>query len=408
VRVHLVRAAAAAGLIGGMTAVVWLLRPLAPDITLGALYVVVVLVAALLWGLGWAIGVSVVSLLAFNFFVLPPVHTFALEDASNWTALLVYLVTATVTSELAARLRRRAAEATRREREAALLADLAARLLAREDLGELADRIEPGDGAAGARLAQAVASLHALAADRERLEAEAVEAEALRRTDAVKTAVIQSVSHDLRTPLATIEAALDGLESEALELDDAGRRELLATLRHELVRLERFVENMLDLSRLQAGAATPSTALWPIDELAAQALDELAEAERMRVRVRVPAALPPVRCDAVQLQRALVNLLENALKFSPPGSEVTLRADVRDGSVELRVEDAGPGVGADAATIFEPFRHAAGSGGAGLGLAIARGFVEANGGTIGVETAAAGGAAFVVVLPAEQAAPVVS
>ena len=189
------------------------LEPIAPVISLGALYIVVVLAAAVLWGLLYAVAVSLVSLLVFNWFFLPPVHTFALEDASNWTALTVYLVTAVVTSELAARMRRRAAEAERRERDAALLADLAARLLEGGDLGELVERVERSTDPAGVRLEQAVAALVAIAKERERLEREALEAETLRRTDAVKTAVIQSVSHDLRTPLATIEAALDGLQS---------------------------------------------------------------------------------------------------------------------------------------------------------------------------------------------------
>jgi two-component system, OmpR family, sensor histidine kinase KdpD len=128
-RVHARRVAASGALIAGTTLVIAALKPIAPVISLGALYIVVVLVAAVLWGLQYAVAVSVVSLLVFNWFFLPPVHTFALDDGSNWTALLVYLVTAVVTSELSARMRRRAAEAERRERDAALLADLAARLL---------------------------------------------------------------------------------------------------------------------------------------------------------------------------------------------------------------------------------------------------------------------------------------
>ena len=394
------RAAAAAALIGGTTVVVALLRPAAPDISLGVLYVIVVMVAALLWGLGWAVAVSVASLLTFNFFILPPVHTFALEDAENWTALVVYLVTAVVTSELASRLRRRAAEAERREREAALLADLAARLLAREDLGELVDRIEPGDDPASRRLEAAVESLHAIARERERLEAEALEAETLRRTDLVKTAVIQSVSHDLRTPLATIQAALDALGPA----DADARRELLATAQHELGRLERYIENVLDLSRLEAGAAAPSPALWTVDALTAQALAGLPGADR--VRVEVGDDVPPVRADAAQIERALANLLENALRFSPAGDEVVVRAETRGDEVVVSVTDRGPGVAdADAVTIFEPFHRSRGSRGAGLGLAIARGFVEANGGRVRVEPAVGGGACFVLTLPAE-AAPV--
>jgi two-component system sensor histidine kinase KdpD len=400
VRGQLVRAAAVAALIGGTTVVVAVLRPVAPDISLGALYVIVVMVAALLWGLAWAVAASIASLLTFNFFILPPVHTLALEDAENWAALVVYLVTAVVTSELASRLRRRAAEAERREREAALLADLAAGLLAREDLDDVASRIEIGEDAAGRRLGEAVESLHAIARERERLEEEALEAEALRRNDLVKTAVIRSVSHDLRTPLATMHAAVDALGPEGPGLDADEQRELLATVRRELARLERYVENVLDLSRLEAGAATPSPALWTVDALTVQALAGLPGAER--VELELGDHLPPVQIDAAQIERALANMLENALRFSPADSTVSVRAESRGAEVIVRIEDSGPGVpAADASAIFEPFRRSTRSRGAGLGLAIARGFVEANGGRVWVESAPGGGASFALTLPAE-------
>jgi len=394
------RAAAVAALIGGTTVVVAVLRPVAPDISLGALYVIVVMVAALLWGLAWAVAASIASLLTFNFFILPPVHTLALEDAENWAALVVYLVTAVVTSELASRLRRRAAEAERREREAALLADLAAGLLAREDLDDVASRIEIGEDAAGRRLGEAVESLHAIARERERLEEEALEAEALRRNDLVKTAVIRSVSHDLRTPLATMHAAVDALGPEGPGLDADEQRELLATVRRELARLERYVENVLDLSRLEAGAATPSPALWTVDALTVQALAGLPGAER--VELELGDHLPPVQIDAAQIERALANMLENALRFSPADSTVSVRAESRGTEVIVWIEDSGPGVpAADASAIFEPFRRSTRSRGAGLGLAIARGFVEANGGRVWVESAPGGGASFALTLPAE-------
>jgi two-component system sensor histidine kinase KdpD len=400
VRGQLVRAAAVAALIGGTTVVVAVLRPVAPDISLGALYVIVVMVAALLWGLAWAVAASIASLLTFNFFILPPVHTLALEDAENWAALVVYLVTAVVTSELASRLRRRAAEAERREREAALLADLAAGLLAREDLDDVASRIEIGEDAAGRRLGEAVESLHAIARERERLEEEALEAEALRRNDLVKTAVIRSVSHDLRTPLATMHAAVDALGPEGPGLDADEQRELLATVRRELARLERYVENVLDLSRLEAGAATPSPALWMVDALTVQALAGLPGAER--VELELGDDLPPVQIDAAQIERALANMLENALRFSPADSTVSVRAESRGTEVIVWIEDSGPGVpAADASAIFEPFRRSTRSRGAGLGLAIARGFVEANGGRVWVESAPGGGASFALTLPAE-------
>ena len=404
-RVHGRRVVASAALIAAATLAIAALKPIAPVISLGALYIVVVLAAAVLWGLHYAVAVSIVSLLVFNWFFLPPVHTFDLEEPSNWTALLVYLATAVVTSELASRMRRRAAEAERRERDAALLADLAARLLERGDLSELVERVESAAEPAAVRLEQAVASLVAIANERERLEREALETETLRRTDAVKTSVIQSVSHDLRTPLATIEAALDGLQSPTITLDEAQQGELLESVRHELQRLKRYVENLLDLSRLQAGAAAPAQAIWTADALAEQALEELRDGDR--VRVEVPSDLPPIRTDAAQLQRALVNVLENALKFSPPHTTVILRAERRGDDVILRVDDQGPGVApAETGRIFEPFHHARGSGGSGLGLAIARGFVAANGGRIWVEQAASGGASFVLALPAVDLAPV--
>jgi two-component system sensor histidine kinase KdpD len=389
-----------AALVGGTTVVVAVLRPVAPDISLGALYVIIVMVAALLWGLGWALAVSIASLLAFNFFILPPVHTFALEDAENWAALVVYLVTAVVTSELASRLQRRADEAERREREAALLADLAAALLARDDLDDVAGRIELGEDAAGRRLGEAVESLHAIARERERREAEALEAEALRRDDLVKTAVIRSVSHDLRTPLATMQAAVDALGPDGAPLGRDEQRELLATVRRELARLERYVENVLDLSRLEAGAATPSPALWTVDALAVHALAGIPGAER--VELELDDHMPPVRIDAAQIERALATVLENALRVSPADSTVSVRAETGGAEVIVRIEDSGPGVPtADASAIFEPFRRSTRSRGAGLGLAIARGFVEANGGRLWVEPSRGGGASFALALPAE-------
>jgi len=398
-RAHLLRIALCGLAVAATSVVVWALRPIAPDVSLGALYTIAVLGVAVVWGLWYAVGVSIASLLAFNFLFLPPRYTFALSDAENWTALLVFLVSAVVASELAARARRRSAEAERRERDAALLADLASTLLQRGHVDELAARIEPTDDAAGARLAAAVESLLAVAAERERLEREALEAEALRRSDAVKTAVIRSVSHDLRTPLATIEAALDGLEGRDVALTDDDRAELLATVRSELERLERFVENLLDLSRLQAGAAEPKRELWSADGLVGQALDEVGRSER--VEVRIDDGLPALRVDAAQVQRALVNLLENALKFSPPTAPVVVRARLDGEAVAIAVEDRGPGL-ADPDDAFEPFTRAPGSRGAGLGLAIARGFALANGGRGWAEPNDGGGTVFLVSLPAER------
>jgi two-component system sensor histidine kinase KdpD len=195
-------------------------------------------------------------------------------------------------------------------------------------------------------------------------------------------------------------AAVDALGPEGPGLDADEQRELLATVRRELARLERYVENVLDLSRLEAGAATPSPALWTVDALTVQALAGLPGAER--VELELGDHLPPVQIDAAQIERALANMLENALRFSPADSTVSVRAESRGAEVIVRIEDSGPGVpAADASAIFEPFRRSTRSRGAGLGLAIARGFVEANGGRVWVESAPGGGASFALTLPAE-------
>lgn len=344
---HTVAVAASLAAILVVTLAIYALRSFAPVVSLGALYTLAVLPVAVYFGLAYAIAVSLVSMLAFNFLFLAPVHTFALEDSRNWGALAVYLVTAVVVSELAARVRRHAAEAV------------------------------------------------AAAIDRERLARDALETEALRRSDGIKTAVIQAVSHDLRTPLATIEAAVDGLERGAREDD---RREFLDTIRRELTRLTRLVENLLDLSRLQAGAAEPSPELWTADQLVGRALNEVPDSSR--VHVAMPDDLPVVRADGVQVQRVLVNLIENALKFSPGSVRIEMRA--ASGELIFEVADSGPGIEeSELQQIFEPFHRVEhGSGGSGLGLAIARGFAQANDGRVWAESRVGEGASFGLALPA--------
>jgi two-component system sensor histidine kinase KdpD len=300
-------------------------------------------------------------MLVFNFLFLPPVHTLRLADARNWSALGVYLVTAFVAGELASRARRRAALAEQREQEAAVLADAAAALLREAPLEEIRARTEAvvsgADDRARERLEAAVASLLELARERDT-------AEAVRRSDALKTIILQTVSHDLRTPIATISAAVGGLEDAELALSAEDRVALLETIRLEAARLARLVENVLDLSRLHAGAAAPHSALWEVEELVEQAIAEVSDPPR--VRADVHAGLPPVLVDAVQIQRALVNLIENALKFSD--GDVAVAASARGGEVLVDVLDRGPGLD-DAPSTGR---------GLGLGLEIARGFAVAN------------------------------
>jgi two-component system, OmpR family, sensor histidine kinase KdpD len=355
------RAAAPVGSLAALglaTGLVYAVKPIAPVLSLGVLYTPAVLVVAVFFGAVYASAVAVAAMLVFNFLFLPPVNTLTLADARNWSALAVYVVTAIVCSNLATSARRRAAEAEQREREAALLADASAAVLREAPLDEIRERAEhvlAGD-LAHARFEAGVQSLLALAEER-------FQAEALRRSDALKTVILQTVSHDFRTPIATIRAAVDGLQASELSFSADDRAELLDTIALEVSRLTRLVESVLDLSRLEAGAAAPRTEMWDVDDLLAHAVSDVTSAER--IHVGDMDDLPPVAVDAAHIQRVLVNLLENALKYSVADVDVLARPD--GGGVLLEVLDAG---GATPAP------------GLGLGLAVARGFAEANGATL--------------------------
>jgi two-component system sensor histidine kinase KdpD len=252
------------------------------------------------------------------------------------------------------------------------------------------------------RFLPALASLLAVAVERERLAREAVEAEALRRSDTIKTAVLQAVSHDLRSPLTAVVTAVETLRSPSLRLQPDDREALLDTIATEAGRLGRLVRDLLDLSRLQAGAARSNREIWTVDELVGQALADLGP-DGERVRVTLPTDLPPVATDAAQLRRVLANLIENALKFSPEQERVTVRATATRKEVIVRVVDCGPGIDQSKLDqVFEPFWRADTTGrvgGSGVGLAIAKGFTEANGGRIWAESRPGQGACFAVALP---------
>jgi two-component system sensor histidine kinase KdpD len=252
------------------------------------------------------------------------------------------------------------------------------------------------------RFLPALASLVAITLDRGRLEQEALEAERLRISDSVKTTILRAVSHDLRSPLTAIRVAAESLASPAVALDDPGRERQIDTLLAAAGRLERLVANLLDLSRLQAGAAVPRRELVPVDELIGHALASVAAEDEGRVGVTLPEDVPLAEVDAVQVERALGNLVENALAFSPPGEPVRIEVSATDDEVVLRIVDVGPGIPAgDLERVFEPFERAGDPerGGAGLGLSIARGFAEANGGRLWAESERRRGAALVLALP---------
>jgi two-component system, OmpR family, sensor histidine kinase KdpD len=319
--------------------------------SLAVLYLLVVLSVGVVWGTWPAVAVAVLSMLVYDYLFVPPPFAFTPGDPRSWPALPVFVIAAVAGSELASRSRRRADES---------------------------------------------------ALDRERLLKEALKAEVLQRSDKAKTAILRAVSHDLRTPLMAILTAAGALAAPGFVTDDADRADLLATVLEESRRLDRLVANLLDLSRLEADAAQPLVEAMAVDDLIADAVGSVgADAERVRVR---PGDRAIVRADAHQVQRILVNLIDNALKYSPPGEPVEVQVAKTTAEVLIRVIDHGPGVPRDeAAVIFSAFQRGTGSRhvrGAGLGLAIAAGFAEVNGGRIWVESRERQGATFVLALPA--------
>ena len=399
---RLLGAAASIGGVAVVTAVIGVLDDWIPVLSLAVLYLFAVLPVAAAWGAVYGVVTSILSMLAFNFFFLDPVHTLTLSDSRNWFALLVFVVTAVVVSELQTRSRRR-------DRDAALLGSMATSLLEHGTGSAELERMASdaaGEDASQRRVRLAVVSLLRIAAERERLQREALEAEALRQADTMKTALLRAVSHDLRTPLMAISTSAGALARSDLALAEADRAELLETILAASDRLDHLVGNLLDLSRLQAGAAQPERRLVDLDELVAAALDELGPAAD-RVEVALPNDVPAVSVDAHQIQRTIVNLLENALRYSPPHEPVRVQVSGGHSEAVVRVIDHGPGVAAaDRERIFQPFDRGGRTGdspGAGLGLAIARGFAEANGGRVTVESLSGQGATFVVSLPIASA-----
>jgi two-component system sensor histidine kinase KdpD len=410
-----------------------------------------VLVVSAYWGLALGIGTSLLSAAAFNFFHLPPAGRFTIADSRNWVALVAFVVTAIAVSTIAELARGRALEAERQRAEADLAATLARELLAGSATGEVlgpaarrlaealampsaaielgamdgnerrrAFALRDGNGEQLAtllvprglpveavqrlreRVVPALEALVAIASRRDALQAEAVQTEALRRSDDVKTAVLRAVSHDLRTPLTAIVAAGHALGGTSLSPEE--RTELSAAVVGEGQRLAGLVEKLLDLSRLEAGSAEPRRDWVSLEEVILAAREGGRGGE---VRIGVDPDVPQLRADAAQLERAFANLLENARRYSS-GQPVHVHIRRNGPRVLVRVVDRGPGIAAaDRERVFEPFYRGPQQAtrpwtGSGLGLAIAKGFVEANGGTIAVESLPGQGTSFVVELPIDS------
>jgi two-component system, OmpR family, sensor histidine kinase KdpD len=338
------------------------LKGIAEPVSLGIVFIPGVLLVATVWGLWLGLGTAVLSALVFNFFYLPPLRTFTIDAQHDIVALVVFIIVAAAAGTLAELARARAAEAERRREEA--------------------DR--------------ALADAAALAAERDRMREEAIEAEALRRSDELKTSLLRSVSHDLRTPLTAIIAAGAALDSPSVTA--AERHELSDAVVDEGQRLSRLVENLLDVSRLESGRAEPHREAVELVDLLDAARESIG-ARGKAVRLALDDDLPALRADPTQLERAFANLLENAVVHGE-GHPVLVRSRLVGPRLVVRVVDRGPGIPENLRErIFEPFYRAPGAAngsGSGLGLAIARGFIEANGGEVEVESLPGQGSSFVV------------
>ena len=335
------------------------------------LYLVAVLASATFAGRRAAVVASVAAFLAYNWFFVQPLHTFQVGDPEEWFALVLFLVTAAITGQLASQLRDRAREAAMRASETVHLYE-----------------------------------------ERERLRERATEAEVLRRADELKTALLGAVSHDLRTPLASIIASAGSLRQPDVEWTGAERAAFLEDIEGEARRLERIVANLLDLSRMESGTLRPERGWYDIAALVDDVIGRLrALAMGHQVHVAVGEDLPPVPLDYVEIDQVLSNLLENALRHTPPGTQVWIQAAREGDSLAVTVSDDGPGIDpASRERLFDPFvrggdRRGAPRG-AGLGLAIARGLVEAHGGQISAAERPGGGTAMRFTLPLAEPAAV--
>ena len=420
------------------------------------LYLAVVILVALTGGLWPALGAAVVGSLLLNYYFTPPLYTFTISDKNNALALLVFIAIAALVSFLVERVVRRTTEAGRASAEAAILAGLAGGILRGEtSLPELLGRaretfglrsvtlLERAEGvgsvwttvaevgsaddspptelplgeqlrlrvtgpvrASDKRLLAAFAAQAAAVREREELADRASQAAVVAEADRTRAALLHAVSHDLRSPLASAKASVTSLRNDRIRWSDEARQELLLTADESLDRLTQLIENLLDMSRLEAGALAFHLAPAAVDELVPLVLDALGP-DAADVLVEVPETLPEVCVDAVLLERVLVNLLANALRYSPPGKPPLVAASEHDGRIELRVVDRGPGVPEEQREhLFAPFQRLGDrdtSTGVGLGLALSRGLTTAMGGTLSAEDTPGGGLTMTVTLPVVEA-----
>ncbi len=478
-------------LMAAATAVCYLIAPYISPTNLIVVYLLANVLAALFLGRGPAIMISILSVLAFDFFFVPPQLTLAVSDTEYLLTFIGLLVVSLVVSYLTSQVREQANAAQRREAQTAALYDLGHDLTAAIGLEAVATTIiehigqtysrevaiflnqsdnlhlykaSPGlmvsenelavavwayehgqqagrgtdtlpeasmlyhplkttRGVIGVlgikplntkaylspdqrRILEAYANQVALAIEGAQLVEQAHQTELLEATEKLQTALLNSISHDLRTPLVSITGALSSLEESGPALDEDVQRSLIETAREEAERLNRLVGNLLDITRLEAGPLQLRREACDIQELIGSALEQIGSPLKDRqVKVVVPAKLPLVPLDFVLFSRVLVNVIDNALKYSPPEKPIEIHAREENKMLEIKVADHGEGIPEDdLERIFDKFyrvRRPDNVSGTGLGLSISRGIVEAHGGSIRAENRRNGGALFTICVPLE-------
>jgi two-component system, OmpR family, sensor histidine kinase KdpD len=432
------------------------------------MFLVAVIVVALVGGFAPAVLVAIVGSLLLNYYFIPPIHRLTIAEANNALALAVFVAVALLVSRVVDIAARRTTQAARANAESELLTTTAGSVLrGQQGLSALLDRVREAFGmdsvtllectsvedasagrirttagswrvvasrgepavtrpdeadvevpvadslslalrgrplpAADRRVLGAFASYAAVALDQQRLAAEAQAAKPLAAADRMRTALLAAVSHDLRTPLASAKAAVTSLRSPDVNWAAEDHDELLATADESLDRLTHLVDNLLDMSRLQAGALSLFPRPADLEEIVSRALDNLDPAAR-GITVDIPESLPEINVDPAILERVIVNLTENALRYSPAGKPPLLTASALGDRVELRVVDRGPGIPEkDRDRMFVPFQRLGDTDnttGVGLGLALSRGLTEAMGGTLTADDTPGGGLTMVVSVPA--------
>ena len=416
------------------------------------IYLIVVVGVAVIGGLWPAIAAAIAASLLLNWFFTEPIHTFTIAEPDNLLALSLFVVVAVTVSSVVHLAARRAEIADRNRAEAEALQQLARLVLDHDTpaaiLGHLHDlwgvrlqllersgsawvRVADSGGPAqpsdterridirpdlclmvygnlpreAGRVVEAAAGQCAAALDRDRLRTQAAQAEALAAGNRMRTALLAAVSHDLRTPLASLKASISSLRQDDVAWSEADEAALLETIEDSTDRLTELIANLLDMSRVQTGALQPFLRPAALEEIVPVALTGLPDANA--IDLDIPEDLPLALTDPGLLERALANLVSNAVRHSPPDQPPRIAARHEGGRIAITIADCGPGVAEqDRERIFEPFQRLGDQSpgtGIGLGLAVARGFVESVGGTISAGATPGGGLTMSVTVPAATA-----